>query len=125
VAGPQTGRASSDAARVGEGGGSRWQYSTLGAIGRAVALSSRVSDWVRQSQGSWLGPNLLGLLGQRELEWGGKERGDRLGWGGPSPGEKSGLRGKFGPKGLGEIRNPFSFSNIFYKFQTNLNLSQI
>jgi hypothetical protein len=52
-----------------------------------------------------------------------KER--RLGWGGPHRGEKSGLHGKFGPKGLGEIRKPFSFFKSVYKFQTSLNSNQI
>jgi hypothetical protein len=80
-------------------------------------VSGRVSDWVRQSQGSELCLGLLGLPGWRESERGGKERGGQLGCGGPRWGEKSGPRGKFGPKVLGEIRKPFSFSNLFINFK--------
>jgi hypothetical protein len=38
---------------------------------------------------------------------------------------RDGGQAGFRPNRLGKIENPFSFSNMFYKFQTNLNSNQI
>jgi hypothetical protein len=38
---------------------------------------------------------------------------------------QAGGQAGFRPNRLGKIENSFSFSKLFYKFQTNLNLNQI
>jgi hypothetical protein len=49
----------------------------------------------------------------------------RLGRAGRVRGEAGWATPKIQPNKLGKIVNAFSFSNLFYKFQTNLNSYQI
>jgi hypothetical protein len=72
---------------------------------------SLLSGWIRCYRVG------LGLTGQIRLRYVVRAR-ETLGRGADRP-------SRIEPNKLGKIVNPFSFSNLFYKFQTNLKSNQI